>query len=230
MGQHHLLNTEKERFALSIILTAALAFVGVHGVSAQRSLHITATGDIGVGTSTPAEAFHLSRTGSINARLLIQTEFTNAAFRLQANNGRDWVSGLTNTQDEYNINNINNPGREFTLKANGDLSIAGDLFTSSNISAFPDYVFDEGYPLMPIDELDNFIRLNGHLPNLPSAGDVHDQGGIKVTSLQLQLLEKVEELILYTIQQQDALEAQRQAIDFLKGELEHLRTPPAAND
>ncbi|MEO1367803.1 MAG: hypothetical protein AAFX50_11555, partial [Acidobacteriota bacterium] len=54
---------------------------------------------------------------------------------------------------------------------------------------------------------------NRHLPNVPSAADISAAGGINMTELQLRLLEKVEELTLYTISQQKLLDAQRRLLD-----------------
>jgi|GEM_PF-3527586 len=65
-----------------------------------------------------------------------------------------------------------------------------------HIDSFPDYVFRPGYELRTVDETDSYIREHGHLPGLPSAAEA-EQGGVSLSRLQLQLLEKVEELTLY---------------------------------
>ncbi len=66
-----------------------------------------------------------------------------------------------------------------------------------NIPA-PDYVFEKNYKLKPLSEVNRYIALNHHLPSIPSAKDIA-QKGINVTELSMQLLQKVEELTLYTI-------------------------------
>jgi hypothetical protein len=68
-------------------------------------------------------------------------------------------------------------------------------------ASWPDYVFDEKYQLMPIDELAQNIEQQKHLPGLPSAAEVK-QDGISVGDMQAKLLEKVEQLTLYVIQLQ----------------------------
>lgn len=66
---------------------------------------------------------------------------------------------------------------------------------------FPDYVFREGYPLMPFDQLRAFIRTNNHLPNIPSEAEVRKAGNsIALGEMNLKLLEKVEELTLYILE------------------------------
>lgn len=76
---------------------------------------------------------------------------------------------------------------------------------------WPDYVFAEGYDLMPLSTLKDFVEENHHLPQIPSAKEVAAEG-IEVGEMQRKLLEKVEELTLYLFQQQEE-------IDVLKSEL-----------
>lgn len=64
---------------------------------------------------------------------------------------------------------------------------------------FPDFVFEKNYNLMNIDSLKNFINVNKHLPNMPSAAEIKENGGIELGSLSEKLLQKVEELTLYII-------------------------------
>ena len=69
----------------------------------------------------------------------------------------------------------------------------------------PDYVFEDDYELMPLDELKSFIDENGHLPGMASAQQVKDEG-LDIAGSQMDLLQKVEELTLYTLQQQEQIE------------------------
>ena len=63
-----------------------------------------------------------------------------------------------------------------------------------------DYVFDKSYNLRPLNELSSYIEENQHLPEIPSAEEMQ-QNGVNMNELQMQLLQKVEELTLYVIQQ-----------------------------
>jgi hypothetical protein len=72
----------------------------------------------------------------------------------------------------------------------------------------PDYVFEEDYQLMPLEELDSFIREHKHLPGVASAEEVKREG-LDLGGSQLSVLEKVEELTLYTLQQHEQLKALR---------------------
>ncbi len=106
---------------------------------------------------------------------------------------------------------------EFRLDAAGNLTIAGNFFAQGgNQLNVPDYVFSETYPLMPLNELESFISKNRHLPKVPSAKEVGEQGQINMTQMQLTLLEKVEELTLYTLEQQKLIEQLQEKLGKLE--------------
>ena len=65
-------------------------------------------------------------------------------------------------------------------------------------TAGADFVFDKEYKLPTLTEVDAYIKENGHLPAVPAAEDMQS-GGMKVSELQTLLLQKIEELTLYTI-------------------------------
>lgn len=72
-------------------------------------------------------------------------------------------------------------------------------------SPFPDYVFAEDYDMLSLEELKAYIDENQHLPNIPSAAEVEEAGGIKLGEMNIKLLEKVEELTLYIIDQEERI-------------------------
>ena len=75
-----------------------------------------------------------------------------------------------------------------------------------------DYVFDPDYPLMPLEELERFLRTNGHLPGIASAEQM-EASGLRAGEMQTRLLAKIEELTLYVIAQHERLASQRRLID-----------------
>ena len=189
------------------------------------SLFVAANGDIGIGTASPSAALHVKRTGS-DDELLMHLESTTAT--------RADVK-LTNSTDTWTISNPSNNvfsidldssglGTLFRIQPDGDVLVQGNLQVclsgtgggaACSTSNFPDYVFEEDYPLMPLDELKSFLAREKHLPKVPSIAEVAENG-INMTQLQLSMLEKVEELTLYTLQQ-------HQTIGELKAELEALK-------
>ncbi|NMR35633.1 hypothetical protein HIO71_15755 [Chryseobacterium aquaticum] len=73
-------------------------------------------------------------------------------------------------------------------------------------NGWADYVFKKDYKLMPLKELDKFISTNGHLPEVPTTEEAI-KNGIELKEMNILLLKKIEELTLYTIEQQKRIEA-----------------------
>ena len=71
---------------------------------------------------------------------------------------------------------------------------------------WPDYVFDPTYDLMSIQDLKKYIEENKHLPEVPSAEELEEEGGIDVGEMNKLLLKKIEELSLYMIQLQEEVD------------------------
>ncbi|MBD0256281.1 MAG: hypothetical protein ICV83_11230 [Cytophagales bacterium] len=80
------------------------------------------------------------------------------------------------------------------------LSVGGPIrATEVRVSTgWADYVFEEGYPLKPLAEVAQYIKENKHLPDVPSAAEVA-QNGINVGEMHSILLRKIEELTLHMI-------------------------------
>jgi len=77
---------------------------------------------------------------------------------------------------------------------------------------WPDFVFEDNYTLPSLMEVEQFITTNKHLPNVPSAAEVEIEG-VDLGEMDKILLQKIEELTLYMIEQQ-------KQIELLKKELE----------
>jgi uncharacterized NAD-dependent epimerase/dehydratase family protein len=69
-----------------------------------------------------------------------------------------------------------------------------------DLQNWPDYVFKSEYKLSSLEEIEKHIKDNGHLPNIPSAKEVIENG-INLGEMNRKLLEKIEELTLYSIEQ-----------------------------
>ena len=102
----------------------------------------------------------------------------------------------------------------------GDVIVDGNMESkkvkvSVNPGSVPDYVFQPEYKLRSLSELESYVRQNSHLPNIPNAQEM-GQEGQDVGKLQLKLLEKIEELTLYIIDQDKkykALEERMKAME-----------------
>ncbi len=65
---------------------------------------------------------------------------------------------------------------------------------------WPDYVFSDNYPLIPLNDVKQFIGKNKHLPGFPAAAEIENANGFEVGDTQRKLLQKIEELQLYILQ------------------------------
>ncbi len=74
-----------------------------------------------------------------------------------------------------------------------------------------DYVFKPNYDLMSLEQVKKYIKENGHLPGIPSAKEIAETG-INLSEMNTKLMEKVEELTLYIIQQQEKTKALEEKI------------------
>jgi hypothetical protein len=88
-------------------------------------------------------------------------------------------------------------------------------------SGWYDYVFAPNYKLMSVDSLQNYITVNNHLPDVPSAAEV-EENGIMAGEMNAILLKKIEELTLYMIAQNKNISTQAEQIELLKKQNELL--------
>ena len=87
---------------------------------------------------------------------------------------------------------------------------------------WPDFVFAPGHTMMSLYELEEYIGLNHHLPEVPSAEEVSEQG-IDLGEMNAILLQKVEELTLHVIELQKQIDAQQNKIDAQQNEIDELK-------
>lgn len=185
--------------------------VAINHTNPEAPLHIEGNLDDG----QPHMIIETTRDNGGRAELWFEdtdTTVDNDALRLQ-------LSG-----DTFNISFNGTGGSEFQIAKSGivrvlrgDLEVPnGDVIVGGTTLNVPDYVFAPEYDLMPLAEVGAFIAENSHLPNVPSAGEIN-AGALNMTQMQMTLLKKVEELTLYTLDQEARIEA-------LTAEIETLRT------
>lgn len=75
-------------------------------------------------------------------------------------------------------------------------------------NSWADFVFNDGYELKDLDEVETYIRQKGHLPDVPSASKVGAEG-YSQHEINKTLLQKIEELTLYVIEQQKEIKKLR---------------------
>lgn len=130
----------------------------------------------------------------------------NKALMIIKDNGKVAI-GTSNTPSTAGGKNI----------SNYNLFVEGGILTEEVRvnSGWADYVFEDNYQLKSLNEVAAYINENGHLPNVPSAEQVQAEGfGVaEMTKIQQ---EKIEELTLYLIKQQEQIEQLMQEVKDLK--------------
>jgi len=129
----------------------------------------------------------------------------------------------TSGVERLRIDNAGNVGIG-TINPTAKLAVAGTIQAYDIMvkTGWADYVFDSSYALRPLREVANYIQENKHLPNIPSAEEVI-KNGIALGDMNKKFLEKIEELTLYTIQQNEKSKQQDEQIRDLKAQSEDVR-------
>jgi len=105
-----------------------------------------------------------------------------------------------------------------TLTPNAKLTVNGNIRAKEikvETANWPDYVFARDYKLPSLDETEQHIKEKGHLPGIPSAKEVKENG-VELGEMNKKLLLKIEELTLHLIEQNKQLELQNRRINELE--------------
>ena len=115
------------------------------------------------------------------------------------------------------------------LEVNGNIRAAAFFATALGTGAFkyattsnmnvPDYVFTSGYKLMPLNELRDYVLTNKHLPGVLSSEELKNAGTASLVEQNFKNLEKIEELVLYTVQLKSETDALKARIEKLESKL-----------
>ena len=136
----------------------------------------------------------------------------------------DWSVAMYFHRTGELIKRINDPNKKaFAIERDlkdvfrvmGDGKVYATEINVRLASEFPDYVFEDSYKLLSLKSLETYIQENKKLPNMPSAKEVGNKG-MNVGQINTLLVEKVEELTLYTIQQQKLIEQLIKEVEELK--------------
>lgn len=202
--------------ALTVLLAGAPADVLAQTRPVEPGMFVDTSGLVGIGTSTPTVRLHVNASSHSVLRLENQGE-TRMEWRDTANDV--WWDFRTTAGNVLAIARLKPTPLNIALfLSNGDLRLTGSLYTQGGATQYPDDVFEPGYPLMPLSEVASYIAAEGHLPGVTSREEVRAEGAIDMSALQLQLLRKVEELTLYTLAQQETIDALNRRLAALESE------------
>ncbi|MFC5046255.1 hypothetical protein ACFSTE_04205 [Aquimarina hainanensis] len=203
-------------------------------------------GNIGFGTSSPSNGLvHIFKNATIGN--ISSPNLVNAGLRVQDNgsslyldgntlytNGHmivgtianKWFSIGTNNVERFRITETGNVGigttntKGFKLGVKG--KIAAEEVKVALYNTWPDFVFEKDYILPSLQEVENYIKEKGHLQDIPSAKEVA-KNGFFLGNMDAKLLQKIEELTLYTIAQQNKIKKQQSRIEKLEMQNEQLQ-------
>ena len=91
------------------------------------------------------------------------------------------------------------------LTVDGNICAKEVRVSLSGSPCWPDYVFANDYELMKISDLKHYIQTNSHLPGIPSAAEV-EENGVELGAATEMLLQKIEEMTLYIIQLEERIQ------------------------
>ncbi|GAB3750540.1 hypothetical protein GCM10028817_11980 [Spirosoma pomorum] len=211
-------------------------------VSASNSLVLGNGANVGIGTSTPSAKLHLV-TGTANqsglrlenltsnspASVTGQTKFltvdgsgnvvlgsTTSGGRLGAELWQQKGNYLQNVSGNGVVigEEIDKTPAGYRLYVQDGILTEKVKVAVKNTSDWSDYVFAKDYPLAPLAEVEQHIQQKGHLPGVPSASEVVEKG-IDVAKMDAKLLQKIEELTLYSIQQQKEIDELKKLVKQL---------------
>ena len=203
-----------------------------------EKMRINSNGNVGIGTNAPSQTLDINgrinvsngviqRGGapltttsdlglySLQSGMYMRFVTNNAPFRFYSDGGTAPFYG-TNA-----LMSIESSGWVGINTTNMDpqykLSVKGAIHAEKVVVeiGWADYVFNKDYQLMPLKELENYISENKHLPNIPSASEVEDNG-VDVGAVQAKQMEKIEEMSLYIIEMNKMIQEQSQQIAELK--------------
>ncbi|MDR7130063.1 hypothetical protein J2X69_002410 [Algoriphagus sp. 4150] len=211
------------------------------GSSYTNLFNIKPNGRVGLGVAEPVGSLDVKGLTYLRASPTFNTEVEQLRFGRFDNDGRyhsifsNHSGALASNYLQFRIhdNSLGSPYKVqisvMTLYGNGSVGIGttkvptemlevnGKIKTREvNVTAsgWADHVFKSDYKLIPLVELESFIQKNGHLPNIPTEGEVAEKG-VNLAEMNVKLLEKVEELTLYLLEFHRKNEEQDQMIQEL---------------
>ena len=204
------------------------------------------TGNVGIGISKPDAKLHITDEGTsgvtsfqINNRFKFRGDGVfswgaNSDYGfLSWNTGKAIIAGKSDKELSFHtsgsekmvVKTNGNVGIGTTTTGNHRLAVEGSIGAREikvEATGWSDFVFYDDYQLPTLKEVENHIKENGHLKDIPSAKEV-EKNGFFLGEMDAKLLQKIEELTLYTIEQEKSLKTQNSKIESQEKEIEELK-------
>ncbi|WP_375334265.1 fibronectin type III domain-containing protein [Flagellimonas sp. C4] len=188
------INYEVFRDGTSIGNTGTSTTLTVNGLTPDTSYNFTVFAEDAAGNTSNS-----SNTAAIVT--LVGTGITDYTSENANLNTVDWAARDLFADRNVGIGTTDTQGYRLAVAGN---MIAEAVRVELQVN-WPDFVFNKDYDLPQLEKIKAFIALNGHLPNIPSAKEV-ENSGIDLGSMDAKLLQKIEELTLYLIEQDSEIE------------------------
>ena len=133
---------------------------------------------------------------TVGAFVIKNNDLNKNVFKIQ-NNGATYIGSENVT---------NGPHTNALLTVSGKVACKEIRVFDNGSGYWADFVFDKNYKLMTLKEVEAYYTANSHLPNIPTAKDIATDGN-DLAKTDALLLQKIEELTLYIVQQQKEIEA-----------------------
>lgn len=181
------------------------------------ALLIGENGNVGIGGKSSNNKFEVYGNTSIGGADLKlgmsdgqdQGKILDQRALVHGNNDELWVNYMSDFEGGTRI------GKSAIIRNNGDTALQGRLEVKEiKITTTPtaDFVFEENYNLPKLEEVEKHIKTKKHLPEIASANQMQ-QEGVNIGEFQIKLLQKIEELTLYSIEQNKKIEKQSKKIE-----------------
>jgi hypothetical protein len=209
--------------------------------------------NVGIGISSPqtllhVAGYHVQDIGLMELRGANEAYMTlrswsgsDAGFYFYDNQTKKWVVDYKNDGSRFRFYSSTINEEVMTLSNQGyvgigttdpqsKLAVNGTITTKEievQVGGWPDFIFEDNYKLMPLNKLEEYIKKEKSLPGIPINKEAIEEG-IKLGEMQAKLLEKVEELTLYVIEQDKELTELKKEVGDLRKENKELRNKMSA--
>lgn len=185
-------------------------------------LYMNKWGNVGINTENPNATLDINgflrTSGNINTSDIISDGVNSWIFHTPDDQRRTLhiAPGLGNGQFDWT--------KQTVFNNNGNVAVSGKLeATEVKVTQSPtaDFVFEESYDLPKLEDVEKHIKEKKHLPEIASAKEM-EKDGVNVGEFQIKLLQKIEELTLYTIEQNKLNKIQTEEIKNQKEKIKQL--------